>query len=94
MQDKCESGINDQFSYNRGWTKSLAKGTKEVYILSLSPFCIKMCSATWKLPFTVLHPMRILIRNKLEDRSGKTLVQVLQKAYVLDTNLQLLASLW
>jgi len=42
MQDKCESGINDQFSYNRGWTKSLARGTKEVYILSPSPFCIKM----------------------------------------------------
>ena len=45
MQDKYESGIHDQFSYNRGWTKSLARGTKEVYILS-PPFCIKMWSAT------------------------------------------------
>lgn len=34
MRDKYESDINDQFSYNTGWTKSLARGTKEMSILS------------------------------------------------------------
>ena len=35
MRDKYESDINGQFSYNTGLTKSLARGTKEMSILSV-----------------------------------------------------------